>query len=266
MTGIWRKLAGLIPGIASAATIAATPAPPSEAEADQAWQKAYDVREQYYKNTIGTFPTDILKLSHMTGVWPGGGLFELEANKLGKGMRVYSTFGLSNPDMPTSVALAESKTEHDAQGRVSNTESTLEKREPAKAPAGAAGYGYEFIVVARENSEWPLWLLQWACNSEILNDVGFLARVDKYKGLTVEKIQVGPDPADIVNVLIARAQAPLPVGTQLPNGRMDILVATVITDDEMNWSMENGRDTLLAKLKAAGVGQVSDRKRASVLK
>ena len=92
MTGIWRKLAGLIPGIASAATIAATPAPPSEAEADQAWQKAYDVREQYYKNTIGTFPNDILKLSHMTGVWPGGGLFVLEANKLGKDVTVYSTF------------------------------------------------------------------------------------------------------------------------------------------------------------------------------
>ena len=213
MTGIWRKLAGLIPGIASAATIAATPAPPSDAEAEQAWQKAYDVREQYYKNTVGNFPDDILKLSHMTGVWPGGGLFVLEGNVIGKDLWVYSTFGLSNPDMPTTVALSESKTEHDAQGRVASSEGTLQKREPAKAPPGAAGYGYEFIVVAREKSEWPLWVLQWACNAEILNDVGFLARVDKYKGLTVEQIQVGPEPADIVNILIARTQAPLPQET-----------------------------------------------------
>jgi len=102
MTSIWRKLAGLIPGIAAAASPSAIAA---DSDAEQAWQKAYDTRQQYYENTVGTFPKDILKLAHMTGVWPGGGLFVLEANKLGKDTWVYTTFGLSNPDMPTSVTL-----------------------------------------------------------------------------------------------------------------------------------------------------------------
>lgn len=47
---------------------------------------------------------------------------------------------------------------------------------------------------------------------------------------------------------------------------MDLLVATVITDDEMQWSMKNGRGALLAKLIESGVGQVSDRGRKSILK
>ena len=247
--------------------MAATP-PPAEVsygdtEAEQLWQKTYDAREQFYEKTIGTFPQDILKLSHMSGVWPGGGLFTLEADKLGKNLWVYTTFGLSNPDMPTSVALTQASSEKDAQGRLASTEVRLEKREPATAPPGAAGYGYEFMVVTREQAQWPLWLLQWACNAEILNDVGFLQRVDKYQGLTVEKIQVGADPHDFVNLLIAHAHAPLPTGIDLPAGHMEVLVATVITEEEMNWSMQNGRDALLARLLSAGVGQVSDRKRAS---
>ena len=36
------------------------------------------------------------------------------------------------------------------------------------------------------------------------------------------------------------------------------------TDEEMNWSIKNGREALLARLQAAGVGQVSTRKRTSV--
>jgi hypothetical protein len=152
--------------------------------------------------------------------------------------------------MPTST-LNESKAER-TQGRLSASESTLEKRAPATAPKGAAGYGFEFIVVTREQADWPLYLLQWACNAEILNDVGFLQRVDKYQGLTVEEIQVGNDPGDQVNLLVARARAPLPTGTQLPNGRMDILVATVITDEEMNCrDQERSRCPRVARLQAA---------------
>ena len=261
MAGMWRKLAGLIPGLAAAGT----PTTADHDAAERRWQAVYTAREQYYRTHVGEFPEDILKLAHMTGVWPGGGLFAIPANKLGKDLWLYTTFGLSNPDMPTSVAITESNTRHDALGRVSSSDNSLVARAPAAAPAGAAGYGYEFIVVARENSQWPLWILQWACNAEILNDVGFLARIDKYHGLTVQEVQVGPEPTDMVNLLITRAQAPLPSGTSLPNGRMDVVVATVITDDEMQWSMQNGRDALLAKLQASGVGQVSTRNRRSAL-
>lgn len=261
MAGMWRKLAGLIPGLAALGSTATA----ADDAAERHWQNVYTAREKYYQATVGEFPEDILKLAHMAGVWPGGGLYAIHANKLGEGMWLYTTFGLSNPDMPTAVTLTGSNTTHDEKGRVASSKNSLARRTPATAPPGAAGYGYEFIVVARENSQWPLWILQWACNAEILNDAGFLARIDKYHGLTVEQVQVGREPGDMVNLLITRARAPLPTGTALPNGRMDIVVATVITQEEMQWSMENGRDALLAKLQAGGVGQISSRKRKPVL-
>jgi hypothetical protein len=66
-------------------------------------------------------------------------------------------------------------------------------------------------------------------------------------------------------VLISKAQAPLPIGTVLPAGKMDLLVAVTITDAEMQWSMQNGRGALLQKLREAGVGQVSVLGRPSVV-
>ena len=70
---------------------------------------------------------------------------------------------------------------------------------------------------------------------------------------------------DSTFVLISKALPPLPVGTQLPAGKMEILVATVITPEEMHWSMKNGRGALLQKLREAGVGQVSKPGRESVV-
>ena len=93
-----------------------------------------------------------------------------------------------------------------------------------------------------------------------------LTRVEKNNGLTIEEIPVGNDENDTINVLIAKAQKPLPTDIKLPNGNMQILVATVITDEEMQWSIENGRDALLKKLMDANIGQISDRNRPSILK
>jgi hypothetical protein len=127
-----------------------------------------------------------------------------------------------------------------------------------------AGYGYEILILTRGPAEWPLGVLQWAAQTELLNDIGILDRVEKYNGLTIEQIRVGGE-NEFVNVLFAKARPPLPTGTTLPNGTMTLIVATVITEDEMQWSMTNGRDALLGRLYAADVGQVSVRERASTL-
>ena len=79
---------------------------------------------------------------------------------------------------------------------------------------------------------------------------------------TIEHAQIGP--SDWVNLLIAKAVGPLPSGTTLPNGTLDLLIATTITDDEMAWSKTNGRGALLNLLVAGGVAQFSERNRASV--
>lgn len=81
--------------------------------------------------------------------------------------------------------------------------------------------------------------------------------------MTVEEIAIGADGA--IDVLIAKAHPPLPGPVQLPNGTMQMLVATTITADEMQWSFDHGRPALLERLVRAGIGQVSDRGRASAL-
>jgi len=68
---------------------------------------------------------------------------------------------------------------------------------------------------------------------------------------------VDNDENDTINVLIYKAQKPLPTGINLPNGNMQFLVSTVITDQEMQWSIKHGRDVLLKKLVDAKVGQIS---------
>jgi hypothetical protein len=206
------------------------------------WQKVYDARTKFYEEKIGQLPNDIAVMSQWPPVWPGGGLFIIPAQKLQPGLWAYSTFGLSNPDMPSEMF------------RI--------KRE-APADKSRPGYGYEMLVVAAQNAEWPLKILQWAANTEILGNADFLGNVEKSDGITVEQVRINDQRR--VNVLISKAQAPLPTSAQLPNGKMQFLVATIITDDEMRWSMKNGRGNLLKKLKDAGIGQRSVLDRPSVL-
>lgn len=234
----------------------------AESEGDKLWQANYDARKKYFESTVGAFPQDILKMLNMSGVWPGGGLFVLPAQRLGKEISAYTTFGFTNVDMPTTLRMKDFDLQAEG-GRATKAEGTLERKEPAPKRPGAAGYGYEILVITEKNQEWPLTFLQWAVNAEIGNDVGLLARVEKYDGLTVERIAAGP--SGPINVLIAKARAPLPTGTQLPAGRIDVLVATAITDEEMQWSMSNGRAALLRKLQDSGVGQVSILNRKSVV-
>src|SRR5690606_1666469 len=186
-----------------------------------------------FEGAVGPFPRDILKMINMIGIWPGGGMFVIPAPGTGEGMAVYTTFGLSNPDL----------------------------LEPPRD--GRAGYGYEAIVVAPEGEDWPLNLPQWLATAEAKNDAGLLDRVEKYSGLTVEGVEVGL--SQPMNILISKARPPLPVGTRLPAGQMEVLVITTITAEEMAWSMTNGRAALLEALMEAGTGQASDPARASVV-
>lgn len=253
-----RAIAALL--LAAAGTTSAAGAAPDAADAQ--WQANALARKNWLEATVGPLPRDILKMKNMVGVWPGGGLYAVPASKLGPHLAVYTTFGLSNADMPATTTMAAfalgggNPASPDAHG-------TLRARTPAPRRPGAAGYGYELVVIADADQRWPLNLLQWAVNSEILEDIGLLGRVDKYSGFVAEAVDIGP--GEQVDVLITHAQPPLPAGVQLPAGRVELLVATVINSDEMDWSDKNGRNALRDKLREAGVGQVSVLKRASVV-
>jgi hypothetical protein len=238
--------------------------PPLDTESaeEMRWNQVHDARAAIFEANFGKLPQDILKLGDLLGLWPGGGLYVIPAPSLGSDAIIYTTFGLTNVDMPTDLTVADLQTTT-SDGRIVSTEGTMKRRETLRPATAWPGYGYEMIVAARDDAEWPLWLLQWAVKAEMLKDADFRGRVEKYKGMTVEQVQIGEH--ESVNLLIAKAQAPLLTGFELANGQADLLVMTVITDDEMQWSKEHGRDALLAKLQSAGIGQFSVLDRASVV-
>ncbi|NVJ51511.1 MAG: suppressor of fused domain protein [Gammaproteobacteria bacterium] len=227
---------------------------------EQLWNQVYDARQAFVERHIGALPDDILKIVHLGGTWPGGGLFKFKATQLEGDYWVYMTFGLTNPDMPTTVTPTD--VEIDPEPGAESTSLRLVKKEQVPSYPERIGYGYELMIITKGEQEWPLWLLQWAVEAELIGDVDFLGRVEQYQGLTVEDIKVGP--SGFVNVLFQTAQAPLPSAIDLPAGKSPIIVATVITDDEMRWSQSNGRDKLFARLMQNQDGQVSDIQRPSI--
>ena len=65
--------------------------------------------------------------------------------------------------------------------------------------------------------------------------------------------------------LVAPAAAPFPTHAELPNGKMTLLIATLITRDEMKFALKNGQPALLDRLAKSGVGQISTKSRKSVV-
>jgi Suppressor of fused protein (SUFU) len=225
------------------------------------WNQVYDARSACFESTIGPLSNDILKMMSMIGVWPGGGLFVIPASKLGPDICAYTTFGFTNPDMPATVTTSDARVQTDAEGRPRRVTSTLKPKVPAPRVPGRAGYGYEILMLTNGRAEWPISFLQWAVNAELVHDAGLLDRVERHAGLTVEDIEIGA--GGPINVIIDKARAPLPGPAQLPNGTMQILVATTITADEMRLSFDHGRPALLERLARAGIGQISVPARAS---
>jgi hypothetical protein len=270
-TGFWKKIRAMVSVAASIviAPMAAGAEKTVESVAEEsAWSEVAETRSTYYRQAFGDLPRrNRLRLVNLVGIWDDSALYSIEATRLGKDVWAYTTFGLSNSDMPSKVGIPDPEEILDDFGRVTGAGVSQPRRtrEPAQAPLGSAGYGYELLVLARQDASWPLHVLNWAVSAEVFHDIGLLARVESADAFTVRDVSIGPGPADKVCLLIAKPLPPLPCGTQLPNGRMQILVATVITREEMAWSRRHGAPALLARLVRAGIGQYSDRGRPSVL-
>jgi hypothetical protein len=232
----------------------------SDDEREKRWQEVYGAREDFFTSRFGTLPGDIQKLMNLMSIWPGGGIFPIEATKM-RGMGVCISCGLSNYDMPTPVRLA--KYERSDNGGSPSFKSQLEPRTPRWVPTDLAGYGYEVMIVTPKPERWPLLPLSWLIQMEILNDVGLLGRVREHEGLTVESVKIG-DGTQTADFLINPAVDPLPSSLRFPNGTMHLLVATRITREEMKFSLQNVRPALAERLRQAGVGQTSNLERRSV--
>jgi hypothetical protein len=235
--------------------------PRGKAEEEQFWQAAVRAREEFFARHFGPLPGEIQKLVNLTGVWPGGGLYQMQASRLG-GLGLCASWGLSNPDLPTTVRLTGPGWSASA-GGVSFS-GQLTAREPCWAPPDAAGYGYEVLVLTPAPTSWPLLTLSWLVQMELLEDADLLGRIADAQGVTLEEVKIG-DGSQTADWLIEPACPPLPAEMRLPNGVARLLIATRITRDEMNFALAYGRPALLERLVQAGVGQVSILDRHSVI-
>jgi hypothetical protein len=219
---------------------------------EQCWDDVYNARERFYAERFGPFPDLVHKLMNLSGVWPGGCLIRLEATKL-NGVWITSSFGLTNPDMPATTRTDEFGVEDTEDGRTYTMRCVA--REPRDVPSGLAGYGYEILVVTRQQEEWPLMFLNWAVQMEILRDVEFLDRVQEIGAVTVEDVQLGEDMRS--DFIIGPALPPFPAGGDLPNGRMNLLIATAITREGMEAALHYGQAEYLRRLMSSAAQQTS---------
>jgi hypothetical protein len=232
---------------------------PSEEEEERRWQAVYNDRSEYFTDTLGPLPGDIQKVMSLSGLWPGGGLFQFAAPRAG-GLGVCASFGLSNYDLPTTAAHAASAQSDD--GRSHNF--TLAPRTPRWMNPKSAGYGYELMILTPQPERWPLGPIAWLAEMELKRDLDLLTRVIENQGITIETVHVGG--GQTTDFIVAQAREPLPVGAEISNGTFWVLIATRVTRDEMEFARAKGTPELLDRLYAAGVGQVSDLARSSVLR
>lgn len=197
----------------------------------------------------------IMKMHNLFVVWPMGGLVQFKSSVLDN-CHVMSTFGLTNPDMPAKLKSSP------APGSMGGF--FMETKAPPPLPrVGMAGYGYEFLLLTREPADWAKFLLNAACNNQLLGDIEFLGSVEALGAVTMGNMPAGEK---VVNILMAEAKNLLgePMG-QLLNGKMKFLVITIITEAEVKYRVEHGLAALMDLLDEKGVGQISDLDRVSVV-
>lgn len=241
---------------------------------DDKWLKNYDARVAWYEQNMGALPKNVIKMRNMVGVWRGGGLLAFPAPKLGDKVWAYSTFGLSNADMPATLLQDTEKVEAEKNGRIRFFSLELKNKKPAAVAPDWAGYGYEVVILAREQEDydaqkrpvmphdWPIWALQWLVTAEIYKDVGIRKRVMVGNGLVVNGIKLGKK--EKLNLLIVPAPKPLQQEMILPRGKAMLLVAIAVSDAEVRWASENGHRALYKKLMASDVGMFSSRTRSDI--
>jgi len=230
-------------------------------EEEKLWDKVFYERKKIWKKTFGLFPSEIHKLGNLTGIWPGGLLIQMFSRKLG-GLWVTSSFGLTNPDMPTNRKSEYHKINNSKEGTVSYLQ-TISARIPKEIDRALAGYGYEIAILTKEVGMWPFMFINTIVQMEILNDIGFLERVQEIGAVTIDRVKISE--TDYGNFIIFEAPSNLIKEFNLRNGKAKLLLAMPITDNEMNYTLVNGQKELLNLLTLIDSFPVGDLNRESIL-
>ncbi len=206
---------------------------------EKLWQSVYEARKAFFTQYLGPEPADIQKV--MTVHWAGGGIFDYITTKI-PSVRAFVSCGLSNPDVPAPGIVTEFQ--RVGQLRQVSFDFKIEPRIPRYVPPELPGYGYEIMIMSGVPDDRYISALVWFIEAEINKDVDLLGRVKENDGLTIQDISLGKEYGS-ADFLVCPAVRLIPSSHELPNGLMHVLIATQITRSEMDFSLKNGRKSLI---------------------
>ncbi|MEH6460237.1 suppressor of fused domain protein [Chitinimonas sp. JJ19] len=180
----------------------------------------------FYEQQLGKVAATPFNAEALAGYWQGR-ILSIASDIYGPGTHIYASCGLSDPE--------------------------------AFAGERDAGLGYELLVISQGPADWALQAIAQTLYAEVVSEAGFLEIVEAYDGMTTGGLDIGA--AAPVNLMITKAFAPLPRTLQSAAGPVEMLVITVINDEEVTLSRKSGTPALLKQLISQGVGQLSDLER-----
>ncbi|GLR12442.1 hypothetical protein GCM10007907_12320 [Chitinimonas prasina] len=180
----------------------------------------------FYEQQLGKVSATPFHAEALDGYWQGR-ILSIASDIYGPGTHIYASCGLSDPE--------------------------------AFSGERDAGLGYELMVISQGPADWALQVIAQTLYAEVVNEAGFLEIVEAHDGMTTGGLDIGV--AAPVNLMITKAFAPLPQTLQSAAGQVEMLVITVITDEEVTLSRKSGTPALLKQLISQGVGQLSDLER-----
>eukprot|EP01112_Ceratiomyxa_fruticulosa_P015575 TRINITY_DN4596_c0_g1_i1.p1 TRINITY_DN4596_c0_g1~~TRINITY_DN4596_c0_g1_i1.p1 ORF type:complete len:293 (-),score=64.16 TRINITY_DN4596_c0_g1_i1:123-1001(-) len=246
-------------------------------KAEEFMDKVYEAREKIYHTKLHIDLTD-LEMKLDTVFWPGGCFVEGPSSK--SNLYFWSTFGLSSPVMPNEFDRHNLKKVYkvDKNNKRSQTISfdVTHQKDPLKVSPSLAGYGFEIVVVSKKNdrykkSNWPYLLFESFVEKIFFSKWNIFSGVEKFGSCTYQNIDFGRDfPSENGSFLITPLDPTLlpceKSDFELPNGKLRILVASYITQDELEYALKGkGGQLLIEKFNESGFNyQISAPGRKSV--
>lgn len=239
------------------------------ADRSNAWDVTYNRREGLFRELFGAFPAQVLKCLDLMVLWPGGCLVEFQSPKL-NGLRVTSTFGLTNSDLPTDIKIARIDHSHDQVSGKSTTSTLLTNSfEPLPGVPGRSGYGYEIVALSRTPAEegrpsFEAQVLQYLSGHQLASQrFNLLDEINDLGGLTYET--VSKDGCTGKQYLLARYWGVISEAAPLPYGSMALVCLMEITSSELAYSRKHGPGALVQLMKDKEVLPINDPERQSVV-
>lgn len=134
-------------------------------------------------------------------------------------------------------------------------------------PNGVSGAGVEFLFAVTEPGDWAILFLQNMLAYDLLLGAGRFGRREPFvpgDQIPLHSPIDGREACEIRNAIVFKTEG-LPSGFSLPSGRVEFLVFTGVTDQEIDFSKTESVSALVDRLRRADAFPVTDPSRTSVI-